>query len=91
MLLKVCTKPYDLPPAADGYSPVRIEPGTSTIISVNGIQMDETYYPNPDKFDPERFVNDQVDKDTYLPFGVGPRICLGKFTSSIINLLHWIF
>ncbi len=38
------------------------------------------YWDNPDAFIPERFmdVNKRPDKFLYLPFSVGPRVCIGK-------------
>ncbi|KPI99687.1 Cytochrome P450 6B4 [Papilio xuthus] len=65
-----------------------VVPGTNTIIikgqtvlvSVLGIHRDPQYYPNPDKFDPERFnADNKKDRHTcaYLPFGTGPRNCIG--------------
>ncbi|MEZ5450456.1 MAG: cytochrome P450 [Thiolinea sp.] len=38
------------------------------------------YWDNPDHFMPERFldVNKRPDKFLYLPFSVGPRVCIGK-------------
>jgi len=38
------------------------------------------YWENPDHFIPERFldVNNRPDKFLYLPFSVGPRVCIGK-------------
>ena len=40
--------------------------------------MDPDIYPQPDLFDPYRF-DDEIKKsrDTYLPFGNGPRNCIG--------------
>lgn len=49
-------------------------------ISVAGLHEDPEYYPNPEKFDPERFSEENKKKRpayTYLPFGDGPRICIG--------------
>ena len=32
---------------------------------------------DPDSFKPERFLDQKPDRYAYLPFGDGPRICIG--------------
>ncbi|XP_055619254.1 probable cytochrome P450 9f2 [Toxorhynchites rutilus septentrionalis] len=58
-----------------------IDQGTCIWIPVHGLHRDPKYYPNPDKFDPERFSDANrvnINMDAYLPFGVGPRNCIGS-------------
>lgn len=71
-----CTKDTWLPGAK-----VKIEKDTSVIIAVYGIHRDKNFFPNPDSFDPERFAPNNLSKlkkFSYLPFGEGNRICIGK-------------
>jgi len=58
---------------------VVLEKGTSVLIPVQAMQIDEKYFPNPEKFDPNRFTEEaesQRHPFTYLPFGEGPRFCI---------------
>jgi cytochrome P450 family 6 len=73
ILNRECTKDYKVPD-----STFTIEKGTSVIISLLGIHRDERYFPNPMKYDPERFSSDRNDyfDDMYMPFGNGPRNCI---------------
>lgn len=76
ILNRICLKDYKIP-----NSNFSIKEGMKLIIPILGLQNDHNIYPNPDEFIPERFNSDQVAKRhafTYLPFGEGPRICIGK-------------
>lgn len=45
------------------------------------VQHDERWFPAPERFDPERFAPERADalpRGAYLPFGVGPRVCIGN-------------
>lgn len=60
---------------------ITIPKGTKVWIPIFGIQLDPRFYPNPEVFDPDRFNDDAVAARhpmTYLPFGDGPRNCIGK-------------
>ncbi|XP_033742606.1 cytochrome P450 3A24-like [Pecten maximus] len=59
---------------------VKIPKGMIVTMPIGAIQMDPKYWPDPDKFDPERFTAEaKANRDpyTYLPFGAGPRSCIG--------------
>ena len=65
---------------------VRIEgydiPGkTRVFVNVWGIGRDPEWWKNPESFEPERFVENEVDYRgldfEFIPFGVGRRICPG--------------
>lgn len=55
------------------------------IIPVWSIHHDWKNYPNPEIFDPERFNGDEKQSrpGVFLPFGDGPRYCLGRFKNAI--------
>ncbi|GJQ88390.1 Cyp6a9 [Trypoxylus dichotomus] len=75
-LNRVCTKEYKLP-----NTDTIIEKGTAILISNLGIHWDPEYYPNPETFDPDRFTDENKRTRptfTFLPFGEGPRICIGQ-------------
>ncbi|KRT83630.1 cytochrome P450, partial [Oryctes borbonicus] len=59
---------------------LRADKGTDVIIPIAGLHADPKYYPDPQKFDPLRFSDVNREKLTpysYLPFGSGPRNCIG--------------
>ncbi|GAB0090273.1 hypothetical protein DMENIID0001_049870 [Sergentomyia squamirostris] len=75
----------------DGQGTKTIPKGAKTLIPVYSIQRDPMIYENPEKFYPERFndgaVKDYKDKGVLIPFGDGPRICLGmKFAVAQIKM-----
>nr|UEN71143.1 cytochrome P450 4AV17 [Meteorus pulchricornis] len=57
-----------------------IKKGTVVYVPLPGIHMDPKYFPNPEKFDPDRFSDErknEIETCTFMPFGEGPRICIG--------------
>ncbi|XP_072143309.1 cytochrome P450 3A41-like [Dermacentor andersoni] len=60
---------------------IHFKPGMCVDIPMAGIHHDPEYFPEPEKFNPERFMPENKDAlrpFTYLPFGAGPRDCIGK-------------
>lgn len=52
------------------------------LIPIRAIHNDPKYYPNPDKFDPDRFSEENkhsIIPGSYMPFGAGPRNCIGNY------------
>ncbi|XP_034834771.1 cytochrome P450 6B6-like [Maniola hyperantus] len=62
-------------------SQVTLDEGTIIIVSIECLSHDEEYFEDPEEFRPERFHPDNIGnikKCTYMPFGVGPRSCIGE-------------
>lgn len=69
-----CKSDYRIP-----GSNLVIEKGVCIYISLLGLHNDETFFPDPERFIPERHQDSKfTDQLTLAPFGYGPRICIGK-------------
>ncbi|CAH1155387.1 unnamed protein product [Phaedon cochleariae] len=80
-LRRVCTEKYTYTPTNPEFAKISItvEPGTSIIVPVGAMQSDPNYFESPDEFKPERFFDmDKIPKYSFMPFGEGPRLCIGK-------------
>lgn len=78
---RVCTKPYSLQSPNHPDKTIDLKIKDPLWIPIFGIHRDPKHYPNPDRFDPERFNDENRDKIhpyAYLPFGAGPRFCIGS-------------
>lgn len=54
--------------------------GTTIVICAYAVHRDPRFFPDPEKFDPERWAEGyqkRLPRFAYLPFGGGPRICIG--------------
>lgn len=79
VLDRTCTKTYQLVNESNGQT-LQFNRGDNLWIPVFGIHRDPKYFPNPGVFDPERFSianRNTIQPFTYIPFGVGPRNCIG--------------
>jgi thromboxane-A synthase len=59
----------------------QLRKGTWVVIPVYSIHRDERFWENPEVFDPDRFLPERSEgrpKYAHLPFGLGPRNCIGQ-------------
>lgn len=91
---RACVKDYKI----SGTNQI-IEKGTQLYIPITALQMDEKYFKEPNIFNPDRFLEENVNgmnfvNQPYLPFGVGPRNCIGmrlgkiQITVALVMMVH---
>ncbi|XP_063382875.1 cytochrome P450 6B7-like [Cydia fagiglandana] len=75
-LMRRCTGRYTFP-----GTNVTIDKGIGVVVPIHAMQNDEQYFLDPSEFRPERFSSENVSSipnHVYLPFGEGPRACIGE-------------
>jgi cytochrome P450 len=54
---------------------------TLIFVNIYGVHTSSAVWPDPDRFDPDRFLPEREGarhKSAWIPFGVGPRVCIGN-------------
>lgn len=76
--------------ADDEIGEFDVPPGTDIYLSPYLLHRTEDYWPDPDRFDPDRFeLSDKPAKDRpYFPFSLGPRRCVGEYFSFLEMKIH---
>uniref|UniRef100_A0A6M2DZN4 Putative cytochrome n=1 Tax=Xenopsylla cheopis TaxID=163159 RepID=A0A6M2DZN4_XENCH len=76
---RICNRNYTM----EDYegNKYEVQKGDALMLPIYNLHHDEKYYENPEKFDPSRFSEENkqnIKPFTYMPFGVGPRNCIGS-------------
>jgi cytochrome P450 len=70
--------------------------GALIMVSPWTMHRHREYWQQPDAFDPDRFMpgrEESLTPGAYLPFGLGPRVCVGAafaMTESSLILAEWV-
>ncbi|XP_016925716.4 probable cytochrome P450 28a5 [Drosophila suzukii] len=86
---KLCTESIELP-NKDGPNFV-VEKGTTVILPHYCFMVDEDFFPDPQSFQPERFMEPDAaktfrERGVFMGFGDGPRVCIGmRFATAQIK------
>ena len=82
---RVCNK--------DGYEydNIKMPAGQIWSVPIWALHHDPDLYPDPYRFDPERFNEENKrnrESTAFLPFGAGPRMCIGmRFALIVVKIL----
>ena len=83
---RICVKDWK-----DEETGLVIKKGTVVQFPMWAIHRDEKYWSEPEEFKPERFLaenKDKINQYAYLPFGHGPRNCIGmRFAKEEMNMV----
>ncbi len=77
----------------------RVPAGSLVTVSSWVLHRHRKYWDEPERFKPERFLPAQshvLNRSAYLPFGLGPRVCLGKHlglleATLLLTMIHQRF
>ena len=75
----------------DQLAEFNVATGTDIYLSPYILHRTPEYWPDPDRFDPQRFGPDAAYKKgerPYIPFSLGPRRCLGEYLSFLEMKVH---
>ena len=77
--------------AREDFGGYALPAGTDILISPYLVQRHPAFWSAPDRFDPDRFTADETrgrNRFVYLPFGLGPRACIGEHLALVEMHTH---
>ena len=77
--------------AADTVGAISLPAMADVLISPYLVQRHPAHWPDPARFDPDRFLpeyNSVRNRFAYLPFGLGPRACIGEHLALVEMHTH---
>ncbi|MFI8995287.1 cytochrome P450 [Streptomyces sp. NPDC053542] len=79
MLMRRTTEPVELAHTRPDGERVtyRIPADTEVAFSLYAVHRHPELYKNPDDFDPDRWLRDDIPRKSFFPFGAGNRMCIG--------------
>ncbi|KAM4063653.1 cytochrome p450 [Hirsutella rhossiliensis] len=76
--------PRVVPPGGIELAGYWFDEGTVVCAQAYSMHRESTIYPNPDAFVPSRWAEPtKAMKEAYMPFGRGPRVCIGQHLAQI--------
>lgn len=79
---RLCNEPVEVDMPKD--KKLYFEKNQILLFPAISLHMDPEYFPDPEKYDPDRFspenggVKAYIDRGVFMPFGIGPRMCVGS-------------
>ncbi|XP_017777869.1 PREDICTED: cytochrome P450 9e2-like [Nicrophorus vespilloides] len=78
---RICVKDYTIPPERPDEKPLVLAKGSTIWFPIYGLHRDPNIFEDPERFDPERFSDEnksKIDPTSFISFGIGPRNCIGS-------------
>jgi cytochrome P450 len=78
------------------FGDYQLPAGDTVMINIIGLHRRADLYPEPERFDPDRFAPErekQLPRHAFIPFGAGPRVCIGNhfaWMESQLVLATWL-
>ncbi len=61
--------------------------GALVIMSPSLLHRHPDLWDDPERFNPDRFISGKIDRRAFIPFGAGPRMCIGRDFAYVESVL----